>query len=272
MGWSVVTELTCSGCDDVFETNPNYLERTGVCPDCFEFPDVYHDELPPDDYSVYLVASTSAGMHGAYYRVAAKTVQDARFFARAYAVLEDTTNNTRDSLATIEFDGERVVDNRVGAGVTIVRALELPTAERHDGYTVTKIGTRNGDDYEKQLDYGPATMDKLPDPDMQYKDVLVHTTEEQIDHKLEENVPDGHQCYWTVNGTPQQTRVLQRIWFEVDGRIVAAGEIRSVETGRIWFTPLWEVDLEPPREPPNQGFTYVDEIETDQRTPAGQTP
>ncbi|WP_436348779.1 hypothetical protein [Natronorubrum sp. FCH18a] len=152
--------------------------------------------------------------------------------------------------------------------MTVLRSMELPIAERHDGYAVTKIGTRNGDDYEKQLDFGPTTMDKLPDPDMTYKDVLIHTTAEQIDHKREGNVPDGHECHWTVNGTPQQTRVLQQIWFEVDGRIVAAGEIRGVETGRIWFTPLWDVDLEPPEDPPNQGFLYVEPIETEQRSPA----
>ncbi|WP_436346834.1 hypothetical protein [Natronorubrum sp. FCH18a] len=259
---------TCNGCGDEFETKPNYLARNTVCPDCFEFPDVHYDETPDPDYSIYLVSSTSAGMHGAfhgaYYRVAAKSERDARFFARAYAILEDTVNHN--SLADIEFDGEQVVPDHSG-GATEIRAMELPIAERHDGYAVTKLETRNGDDYEDQLDYGPTTMDKLPDPDMTYQDVLIHTTEEQIDHKREGNVPDNHECYWTVNGTPQQTRVLQRIWFEVDGRIVAAGEIRGVETGRIWFSPLWDVDLKPPEEPPNQGFMYVEPIDTDQRTP-----
>lgn len=91
-----------------------------------------------------------------------------------------------------------------------------------------------------------------------YKDVLIHASEEQIDHKLAENVPDDHKCYWMVSGTPRQTRYGQRVWFETDGRIVAVGQVHNIETGRIWFTPLERVDAEPPEDPPNQGFMYLD--------------
>jgi len=261
--------VECNHCGDEFDTRANYLARNGVCPDCFEFPDVHHDETPDEDYSVYLKASVPVGRHGAfhaaYFRVAAKTAADARFFARAYQRLEDTVNDP--NLADLAFDGDEQVLTRPGAVPTTVRVLELPPAERHDGYCVTKLDTRNGDDYEDQLDYGPNTTDKLPNPDMAHKDVLVHATDEQIDHKLEENVPDDHLCYWTVSGTPQQTRFGQRIWFEQDGRLVACGQIHSTETGRIWFSPLWEVDLECPTTVPNQGFKYVESIETDQRSP-----
>ncbi|OLZ39078.1 hypothetical protein A6E15_19130 [Natrinema saccharevitans] len=260
---------TCTECNDQFETRDNYLARNSVCPDCFEFPDVNYDETPDTEYTVYLAASVSAGMHGAfhaaYFRVAARSTADARFFVRAYQRLDDTVNDPK--LGEIAFDGEEVVLTRPGAAPTTVRVMELPLVERHDGYAVTKLGTRNGDDYEDQLDFGPNTRDKLPDPGMSYKDVLVHATDEQIDHKLEENVPEDHLCYWTVNGTPQQTRFGQRIWFEQDGRLVACGQVHSTETGRIWFSPLWEVDLECPTEVPNQGFKYVDSIESDERTP-----
>ncbi|APX00188.1 hypothetical protein CHINAEXTREME_20460 (plasmid) [Halobiforma lacisalsi AJ5] len=260
---------TCSDCGEPFDTRANYLARNAVCPDCFEFPDVHHDETPDNDHTVYLVASVSAGMHGAfhaaYFRVAAQSEADARFFAIAYQRLEDTVNEP--SLADIAFDGEELVLIRPGAAPTTVRVVELPVVERHDGYAVTKLDTRNGDDYEDQLDFGPNTTDKLPDPDMTPKDVLVHATDEQIEHKLEKNVPDDHQCYWTVNGTPQQTRFGQRIWFEQDGQLVACGQIRGTESGRIWFSPLWEVDLECPTTVPNQGYKYVEPIDTGQRTP-----
>ncbi|QCC57207.1 hypothetical protein [Natrinema thermotolerans] len=260
--------ITCGECGGPFETRENYLARNAVCPDCFEFPDVAHDETRAEDYTVYLAASVSAGMHGAfhaaYFRVAARSKADARFFVRAYQRLADTVNDP--NLADLAFDGDEQILTRPGAAPTTVRVLELPPTERHDGYAVTKLGTRN-DDYADQLDYGPNTRDKLSDPDMCYKDVLVHATDEQIDHKLEENVPEDHLCYWTVNGTPQQTRFGQRIWFEQDGRLVACGQIHSTETGRIWFSPLWEVDLECPTEVPNQGFKYVESIESDQRTP-----
>lgn len=155
---------TCGTCGESFETKDNYLARNSVCPDCFEFPDAHYDETPADEYDVYLVASVSAGMHGAfhaaYYRVGAKTEADARFFARAYELLEDTINEP--SLSSIEFDGEHVVEHRIGAPGTTIRVMELPIVERHDGYAVTKLETRNGDDYEGQkYGAGPTTMDKL---------------------------------------------------------------------------------------------------------------
>lgn len=258
---------TCNDCNEQFDTRANYLARNAVCPDCFEFPDVGPDEPAAENYTVYLAASIDVGMHGAYhaayFRVAAQSSADARFFVRAYQLLGDTVNDHR-TVADIEFEGETLVSKDHRPTVTLT---ELPPTDPHHGYCVTKLEDRSGDDYEDQLDYGPNTTDKLPDPEMAPKDILVHATDEQINHKLESNVPDDHLCYWTVSGTPQQTRYGQRIWFEQDGRLVACGQIHGTETGKIWFTPLWEVDLECPTTVPNQGFKYVESVETDQRMP-----
>lgn len=136
--------VECAGCGEAFETRANYLARNDVCPDCFDFPDVHYDETPAEDYSIYLVASVMAGIHGAfhaaYFRVASQSEADARFFARAYQRLEDRVNEP--NLADLAFDGEEVVLTRPGQPPTTVRVVELPLVERHDGYCVTKLGTR----------------------------------------------------------------------------------------------------------------------------------
>jgi len=91
-------------------------------------------------------------------------------------------------------------------------------------------------------------------------DVLIHTTADAIAHKRRGEVPDGHLCFWTVNGTPRQTEPGRHVYFEVDGRLVARGEIRDIETGKLWFDPLEPVDIEPPTAVPSRGFTYVEPI------------
>jgi len=91
-------------------------------------------------------------------------------------------------------------------------------------------------------------------------DVLIHTTADEIDHKRRGEVPDDHLCFWTVNGTPRPPEPGRRVYFEVDGRLVACGEIREIETGKLWFDPLESVDREPPIVVPSRGFTYVEPI------------
>jgi len=90
------------------------------------------------------------------------------------------------------------------------------------------------------------------------RDVLIHADEERIAHKRRGNVPAGEQPFWSVNGTPRQTKPGRRIWFEADGELIATAPITTVEEGRIWFEPLVDADGEPPTEPPSRGFTYVD--------------
>jgi hypothetical protein len=143
----------------------------------------------------------------------------------------------------------------------VLVAQKLPSGEWHDGYAVRKLGFRGAHgDREEQRSIGPDTIDQINDMSADdYQDVIVHATEEQIDHKLAENVPDDHMCYWQVSGKPRQTRFGQRIWFENGGRIVATGGIYGVETDRIWFYPLESVDLDVPVDVPSQGFKYVDQ-------------
>lgn len=90
------------------------------------------------------------------------------------------------------------------------------------------------------------------------RDVLIHTTEEQLKHKQRGNVPDGETPFWTVNGHPRQTEAGERIWFEAEGRLIATAEIVDVTDGRIWFEPLKQIDVEAPVDPPTRGFSYVD--------------
>ena len=89
-------------------------------------------------------------------------------------------------------------------------------------------------------------------------DVFIHATREQIDEKLETNVPDDHYCYWTVNGTPRQTATGQRVWFETGGEIVAGARIVGLESGKLWFEPALETRFYPPKEPPERGFAYIE--------------
>jgi len=94
------------------------------------------------------------------------------------------------------------------------------------------------------------------------KDVLIRAGANDIAHKWATNVPSGHECYWTVNGTPRQTEPGRRIWVVSPtlGDIFAWGEITKLEDGKIWFTPLRETHVEPPEQPPTRGFTYTDPV------------
>ncbi|WP_135306341.1 hypothetical protein [Haloarcula amylovorans] len=253
---------TCHHCDDSFETRENWLFDHETCPDCFEFPDVAPDNQPmPDEFNVYLVGRIQtipkSGAEESYFRVAARSEHEAMWFAEAYLELEYDGSGGRLADLLIE-DGRANTNMNPDFSVT-----KLPSAAWHDGYAVKKLSFRStSGDGSTQRDLGPNTTDQFSNMRAdEYQDVLVHTTDEQIAHKRRENVPDGYRCYWTVNGTPRRTRYGQRIWFETDGRIVAGGTIDGVETGRIWFSPLERVDIEPPTDPPTRGFTYIDPLE-----------
>ncbi|MFC4553516.1 MULTISPECIES: hypothetical protein [Halorussus] len=260
---STYTETTCSTCGEAFETRENWLFDHETCPECFAFPDVHPDDSVDDEFNVYLVSRVQAppkcGPEANYYRVAARSEPEALWFAEAYMILEyehrmDSQN--RRKLADLEI----AENGRANTNTYPELSACQSSIEWHDGYTVRDLGFRgtHGDD-EDQRDLGPNTTDQFTHMSADdYRDVLVHATEEQIDHKLAENVPDDHLCYWTVNGTSRQTRHGQRIWFENDGRIVAGGIIDHVESGRIWFSPLERVDADLPKDAPSRGFTYLD--------------
>ncbi|WP_337653265.1 hypothetical protein [Halomontanus rarus] len=90
------------------------------------------------------------------------------------------------------------------------------------------------------------------------KDVLIYADERTVEHKLAENIPDGHdQCFWTVSGTPRQTGPGASILFSDGDRVHARGEVVEVTRGRIWFSPLETCDDDLPCEPVTRGFKYV---------------
>ena len=90
------------------------------------------------------------------------------------------------------------------------------------------------------------------------RDVLIQTTPEALAHKMKGEVTPGHLPFWRVNGTPRQTEAGRSILFSDGDRVIARGVIGDVEEGRIWFSPLEDVDEELPADPPSRGFKYVD--------------
>ena len=264
---SAYSTTSCSTCESEFRTRENWLFEHATCPECFEFPDVHPDDHVDDDFRVYLVSRVQAppkfGPEANYYRVAARSESEALWFAEAYSILEYNyrmESQNRRKLADLEIDADGRANTNTYPELTACQS----SIEWHDGYTVRDLEYRgpHGDE-ERQRDLGPNTTDQFTHMDADdYRDVLIHASEDEIEHKLKENVPDDHRCYWTVSGTPRQTRHGQRVWFESDGRIVAGGIVDHVEAGRLWFSPLERVDADLPKDPPNQGFTYLD---TDER-------
>lgn len=89
-------------------------------------------------------------------------------------------------------------------------------------------------------------------------DVLVQTSRAALEHKMKGEVKPGHLPFWRVNGTPRKTEVGRAILFSDGDRVVARGVIADLEDGRIWFSPLEDVDEALPDEPPSRGFKYVE--------------
>ncbi|WP_226042910.1 hypothetical protein [Natrinema sp. DC36] len=143
------TEHTCTDCTETFETRDNYLARNDICSDCFEFPDMLHDETLNEVATVYFAASIDVGMHedyhAAYFRVAAYSEADARFFVRTYQLLEGNTLVSQDHRPTVALTA-------------------LPPTDPYNGYAVTKLDSRNADDDYIEQTHGdcPTTMGKLP--------------------------------------------------------------------------------------------------------------
>jgi hypothetical protein len=157
--------LTCANCGEGFETRENYLARTETCPTCFEFPDVTPDEWPDDEYNVYLAARIQhppkAGLERNYYRVAARSERDARWFVEAYNVLkypvEDEPQKRR-RLASLEVDEDGRANTNTHPDIVV---REIP-GDSHDGYAVKEFGFRSshGDRVEQEND-GPRTTDQI---------------------------------------------------------------------------------------------------------------
>lgn len=95
-------------------------------------------------------------------------------------------------------------------------------------------------------------------------DVLIQTDTDELEHKLEGNVPDDEVCYWTVSGKPQRTTAGRDVLFTDGDRVIGRAEIVDVEDGRLWFEPVTPVDEELPTAPTTRGFKYVDTAEVEQ--------
>ena len=89
------------------------------------------------------------------------------------------------------------------------------------------------------------------------KNVLIYADPLDVVHKRQGNVPDGHECYWTVNGTPRQTAPGASVLFTHGERVYASAKVVAVEEGRLWFTPLEGCDRKLPADPVTRGYKYV---------------
>ncbi|MFC6768338.1 hypothetical protein [Natrinema soli] len=87
-------------------------------------------------------------------------------------------------------------------------------------------------------------------------DVLGQTTRNDLEQKIDGEIPVGHLPFWQVAGTPRRTEPGRAIPFSDGQRVIA-----TLEGGRIWFSPLEEVDDELPDDAPSRGFTSVDPAE-----------
>jgi len=90
-------------------------------------------------------------------------------------------------------------------------------------------------------------------------DILIYADPGDIDHKFPEELPPGHTPYWSVSGTPRQTKPGCDVLFTDGDRVFARGEIVAVEDGRLWFEGLDRVNEAVPAEPVTRGFKYVTE-------------
>lgn len=90
-------------------------------------------------------------------------------------------------------------------------------------------------------------------------DILIRSDRQKVEHKMSGNVPDGHYCFWSVNGMPKRVEEGEMILFSDGESVFAKGVIIDVRDGEIRFDPLQEVDGENPIEPPSRGFKYVEE-------------
>ncbi|WP_193309211.1 hypothetical protein [Halorubrum halophilum] len=92
------------------------------------------------------------------------------------------------------------------------------------------------------------------------KDVLIYASEDAISHKRQWNLNLWDECWWKVNGMPQQCERGCYVWFSDGDEIIGGSQIKRVEEGRIVFKPLKRLDVEQPCSVPNRGFKYVDPI------------
>lgn len=94
---------------------------------------------------------------------------------------------------------------------------------------------------------------------MTAKDVLIYADPDDVEHKLAANVPAHHDyAYWTVNGTPRQTKPGRSVLFTDGDRVFARGEVLELVVGELRFTSLERVDEPLPADPVTRGYKYVD--------------
>lgn len=142
---SVYTTTTCSTCKSEFKTRENWLFDNETCPECFAFPDVHPDDHRDDEFRVYLVSRVQAppysGPEANYYRVAARSEQEAFWFAEAYCILEyqyGTEAQNRSELVDLEIDTDGRANTRMQPEFSACQS----SIEWHDGYTVRDLGYR----------------------------------------------------------------------------------------------------------------------------------
>lgn len=93
------------------------------------------------------------------------------------------------------------------------------------------------------------------------KDVLINADTGDLAGKWLPQLPDDHEAYWRVSGTPRQTEPGQTVWFAHDpAGIFAWGRITRLEDGRLWFDGARETDLPCLDDAPTRGFTYIDPL------------
>lgn len=91
-------------------------------------------------------------------------------------------------------------------------------------------------------------------------DVLIHAGAQNLAHKWMENLGPDEEAFWRVNGTPRQTELGRRVWFEDNGTIFAWGEITALDDGRLWFDGARQTDVPCIDDAPTRGFTYIDPL------------
>lgn len=94
-------------------------------------------------------------------------------------------------------------------------------------------------------------------------DVLIYVGDcDDLAHKTAAEIPEGHEPYWEVRGTPRQTEPGQDVLFTGGERVRYRAAITAIEEGCIWFEPLEPVDEPLPARPTTRGFKYVNGGET----------
>lgn len=92
--------------------------------------------------------------------------------------------------------------------------------------------------------------------------ILIRTTRNKIEHKMEDVVGKEGYCWWSLPKLPIRTElyVKGKVLFTNGEDVFAEGEVigrDDVEHHAILFKPLKRVKYPQPKKAPTRGFTYV---------------